>query len=228
MDDTLYQSEKFKEIYDYAVYSSVSEKSHLSLDTAQEYFENKRTEVYQSTGLFPGKTQTLFLYYGVSIDYLEQKKLEAIQKMGMPILNSPEQSLRLKKAILSLSSRYWSVILTNNHKSITNRVLEQIGLEDVFDRIYTLNDMPEELSARVKAPDLPADKTDEKVLSYIKPSLSRLQSILEDYQIEPQNCMSIGDRYYIDHVYAEHLGMRIFLVNSVEDVITACRLLSDE
>jgi FMN phosphatase YigB (HAD superfamily) len=117
-------------------------------------------------------------------------------------------------------------LYTNNHRNIAKLILEKLTLENVFERIYTVDDMPVNLKTRIKK-GKKINKTDKKVFKYIKPSKWRLKKILEDFNADPYNCLSIGDRYYIDIKISEELGMKAFLVNSVDEVIQVCTILKN-
>ncbi len=219
MDDTLYTSPELKRTFTRSVNLCVANKLNLTLIEAMEHFKSTREKAKNATGIMPGRTTTLYTYYGVSIKEFEDYKLELIEGSKLPQINTPELNNELGVLLKKISQKYNTAVFTNNHKSLTEMILNEIGIFDIFNRIYTLNDMPDELLTKRKKTDQSLNETDEKILSYIKPSKTRLKSIMSDFNLTPESCISVGDRYHIDHIYAKEMGMQTVLVNGVEDVI---------
>mgnify|MGYP001544166998 CR=1 FL=1 len=225
MDDTLYTSNALRDMFHRAVYMCVADKTNLDLSEAKIHFNKTREQTEKTTGKLPGKTATLYLYYGISIKEFEKYKMKVLDGRDFPNLNTPEINWQLSALFKKVRLKFYTAVFTNNHKSLTNIILNKLGLENIFDRIYTLDDMGEELLHRVKHPDMPLEELDEQILSYIKPSKIRLEQIMKEFNLPAKDCVSIGDRYHIDLVYAEELGMDTEKVENVTDVLKFLRTL---
>lgn len=222
LDNTLYKNEHFTQMFRNSVYNSVCKAINVSYEKAKNIFEKKRLEIKKETGLKPGTTKTLYLHFGISIDDFENEKLKEIEKHPLPYLNSEDTNLALKDMLIKLTKNNKLIVFTNNHKRIANMILSRLDLDNFFDKLYSLNDMSTELSAHRKIVGEPISEIDKKIISFIKPSKERLEQIIKDYNIESTNCISIGDRFDIDLVYAEELGMKTILVRSVQELIQKC------
>jgi len=109
---------------------------------------------------------------------------------------------KLRNSLISLQE-FSLGIVTNNPVSIAKRTLACLGVEDCFSALVGLD-----------------------TLMIAKPHKLPFIKITELLNKNPENCVSIGDRYEIDLEIPLEMGMGGILVKSVEDVYALPRILS--
>lgn len=113
-----------------------------------------------------------------------------------------EPDAALAAALGRLAARYALALVTNNPRSVGQKGIEALGVEDFFKAVVGLDD-----TMRSKPDPAP----------YL-----RAASALG---LEPATCVSIGDRPDVDLAPALSLGMGAILVDGVEDVYRLPELL---
>jgi phosphoglycolate phosphatase/putative hydrolase of the HAD superfamily len=228
LDNTLYESRNFVKAFNRAVYKCISDTKNISLKDAEKDLKKARKIIQEQYCVYPGKTTALYLGYGVSVNRFEEYKLNMLSEEGSFSFNSKRFNKKLKDILLKLKSHYNLVLYTNNHKSLTDMVLNNTGLDSCFDKIYTINDIPRKLWDKARKPFSPLDEDDAIFLSFIKPSEKRLKEIAGDFKTELKDCISIGDRYKIDLMIPEALGMKTICIKKVKSILLECENLYNE
>ncbi len=101
-----------------------------------------------------------------------------------------------------LSKRFPLYVYTNNNLGLTTRILELLGLADLFSAIFTIDD------------DWRA-----------KPDEERLGQILARIGRAPAEVLFVGDRYDVDLRLPEQTGCPIFLSRSVDQLLRLAGLI---
>ncbi len=121
----------------------------------------------------------------------------------------PEEFLtpdeRVIRLLYSLGSRYGLFIYTNNNVSLSNRVMEAIGVSGMFRRVFTIED-----SWRPK------------------PDRLALEGVYRAMGKMPGECMFIGDRYDVDLRLPAASGSSVFLCAGPEDLFPLNKILHEE
>jgi L-threonylcarbamoyladenylate synthase len=86
-------------------------------------------------------------------------------------------------------------VVTNNHRKNTEETLACLGILEYFDEIMTLSE-----SRR------------------FKPSRELYRDMAQRLNVDPAECLSIGDRYHLDLEPAAAVGMQTFLVRGSGDL----------
>lgn len=95
-----------------------------------------------------------------------------------------------------LAERRALYIYTNNNRTLTGRILDTLGIPDVFRKIFTIEDFWRP-----------------------KPDRSVLDRILNIISMNPDKCLFIGDRYDIDLRIPAEMGCQVYLVSAVQDLM---------
>ncbi|MCL2192831.1 MAG: HAD family hydrolase [Treponema sp.] len=140
-----------------------------------------------------------FVTFGVGIE-------ESV-KWRNELLN-PERYLgedaRLRFTLENLANRFIMVIVTNNPVHIAQRTLDALGVGDMFHAIVGLD-----------------------TCGVSKPHREPFMKAAALCGVEPEACLSVGDRYDIDIALPLELGMGGILVDGVEDVYKLPELLAE-
>ena len=117
----------------------------------------------------------------------------------------PEEILkrdeRVPELLKRLSARFQLHLYTNNNRDLSERIMAQIGVTGLLDRIFTIEEYW-----------LP------------KPDLRVISDILEKTGIKPAEALFVGDRYQVDLAFPESLGCAIFESRTVEELLTLAQL----
>lgn len=110
-----------------------------------------------------------------------------------------ERVIRMMKQLACRLSLY---IYTNNNHALTARILKHLGLDDVMNGIYAIDDTWR-----------------------AKPDESLVTKILETIRLAPHQALFVGDRYDVDLRVPEQLGCPVYLSQSVEQLLRLEELL---
>ena len=112
----------------------------------------------------------------------------------------PEAFLTRDERVIALLERLAHRIplylFTNNNRGLTTRIIDYLGLNGLFRRIYTIDDT-------WKA----------------KPDEEMLDCILADAELMPAQALFVGDRYDVDLRLPEQRGCPVYLSQSVEQLL---------
>jgi putative hydrolase of the HAD superfamily len=110
---------------------------------------------------------------------------------------------RVTALLTALAKRFELYIYTNNNRTLTERILQEIGLAGLFARIFTIEDFWR-------------PKPDREVLNHI------FATILKN----PEECLFVGDRYDVDLKLPTEMGCSSFLVTNIQSLLELETFLS--
>jgi putative hydrolase of the HAD superfamily len=87
-------------------------------------------------------------------------------------------------------------LFTNNNRALTTRIIDLLGISDVFRRIYTIDDTWKG-----------------------KPDEGALDRILEETGLQASQALFVGDRYDTDLRLPEQRGCPVYLSQSIEQLL---------
>ncbi len=105
--------------------------------------------------------------------------------------------LKLQKALETLSKKYRLICVTNNPVLPAQKTLVALGIDKIIPKIIGLD-----------------------ICKKSKPAKEPFILAAAECGVEPDECLSIGDRYDLDIAPALELGMQGLLVKGVEDIYT--------
>jgi len=188
MDGTLYSNRRLDRLYAQSSIDLIVQRKKVTLSAGKLLFQNKETELQARLGFQPSKLFTLS-QLGIS-DLVWARSTGRI-----PVANVLKPARRLIATLRELSRHFRLAVVTNNHRENTMATLDVLGVTAFFDEIMTLSE-----SRRFKpAPEL-------------------YREIAERLAVRPEDCLSVGDRYDLDLAPAAAVGMRILLVEGMQDV----------
>ncbi len=104
--------------------------------------------------------------------------------------------------LTGLGRRFPLYIYTNNNCSLTDRIMQALGVKHLFTRIFTIED-----SWRPK------------------PDRGAIEALLAEIGRDPGECLFVGDRYDIDLRLPKELGATVHLVQQVDDLLALNRYI---
>lgn len=196
LDGTLYTHEGIaKEIWQ-AACSLIASSRGISLSAAQELLKKARKALEEVYDEEPTLTNTC-LELGIEVADLHR----AFQTNVRPdrYLKSDPVLFALLDSLRDDCDLY---LYTNNNLPLSQKILALLGVEELFERLYTIE------FSWVPKPD--------------KESLSR---ILEDIGGEPESFLFVGDRRQVDLKGPEALNIPTLLVSEVSDLLQIHKLM---
>ncbi len=180
MDGTLYHDEVINQRYRQAALDLLVERFSITATEAKARFDEQRKRMTAQNGYKPSITRSL---HGLGIDWPDWNR-EALARLEIEDRLRPDH--HLAQGLKSLRSRVKLSVVTNNSGPMTKKTLRYLGLSDCFDDVVSIT-----VSEHMKP--------DEAIYHC---ALSRLG--LSD---KGANCLVVGDRYEIDLLPGENLGM---------------------
>jgi len=196
LDGTLYVSERFEQV----VWESASRYAGDLLGVAADEGGRQITALRQRLTEERGTLQTLAVAIeaiGGTVPELHRRFAEELEP-GQHIEPDP----RVPPLIESLGQRYTSWLLTNNNRTLTDKILTALGLERAFERVITINDTWRP-----------------------KPDHSVLDELLDDLGYPPAAVLFVGDRYDIDLRLPAQRGCPVLLTKTVDELMALASLL---
>ena len=119
-----------------------------------------------------------------------------------PFLARDERVVELLKI---LGSKFGLYLYTNNNRILSASIMRHIGVAGLFSEVFTIED-----SWRPK------------------PNREALAEILLRIGRKPEECLFVGDRYDVDLRLPAEMGCAVFLVSNIEELLSLCKLMSEE
>ncbi len=196
LDGTLYTCEPLAKEIEQTAKALVAETRGLSLEQGTALLLTSRRRLSETYDEEPTLTHTL---RELGIEVAEFHR--AMQKRVRPERHLQHDPI-LYALLDSLRQECDLYIYTNNNLPLARKILALLGVEELFQRLYTI-----EFSW---AP---------------KPDRETLRRILEDIGGPPEEFLFVGDRQVVDLKPADELGIPTLLVSEAGDLLQIHKLL---
>jgi len=197
LDGTLYNSGTVRTKFAEAAYHALAKLRKISVDEARKLIEDTREKLKKEHG-FPVPYTLTLVRFGMPVEMWHKENIEYFDPREFLSANG-----ELRKMLQDMKKRFKLAILTNNNEVQANRILEALNVQDLFDRVFTYN------SFRT-----------------MKPNPKTFSEAAKAMAVEPNECLVVGDRYSVDLIPAQNLGMQIYEVKGpegIEKLVTALR-----
>lgn len=197
LDGTLYTSRDVRTKFAEAAYHALAKLKKIPVSEAKTLIENMREKLKEKHG-FPVPYTLTLIRFGMTVENWHKENIAYFDPREFL---SADRALR--KILQDMKKRFKLAILTNNNEVQANRILEALDVQDLFDRVFTYN------SFRT-----------------MKPNPKTFQEAAKAMNVLPNECLVVGDRYSVDLIPAQDLGMQIYEVKGpegIEKLVTALR-----
>ena len=134
---------------------------------------------------------------GGNLNDLHQRLSQEVHPEGVLTVDP-----RVPELLKRLAMRFQLHIYTNNNQALSARIMAQIGVTGLFEKIFTIEDFWRP-----------------------KPDRVALLGILEAIGSKPAETLFVGDRYAVDLGLPESLGCPVHEARTVEELLTLGELL---
>lgn len=119
---------------------------------------------------------------------------------------TPERLLapdrRVRELLQLLSTRFHLHLYTNNNRDLSGRIMQQIGVADMLQQVFTIEDYW-------------TPKPDRRIIN----------DILNKIGCRPFEALFVGDRYEVDLALPETMGCPVFEIHTTEELLTLADLV---
>lgn len=190
LDGTLYESPAFAASIQEAAAEYIAGIRQIPIDTARRLITKTRQELTNKHDEIP----TLSAVCGELGGTI--RELHAFFELHIhpEAYLSPDQ--RVITLMTNLYAKFPLYLYTNNNRILTNCILEQLGLQGLFKNIYAIDDT-----------------------WTAKPDCVRLEKIIAEADLRPEQALFVGDRYDVDLRLPEQLGCPVYLSKTTEQLL---------
>lgn len=199
LDGTLYVSQSFAATIQEQAAVYMAAATGISADEAQMLIDATRARLAEESGTVQTLSAVCTSLGGTVRDLHAwfEKRLR------------PEAHLMRDERVVALLShlgeRFGLYLYTNNNRVLTMRILEYLGLDGLFSRVFAIDDAWR-----------------------AKPDEGMLERILATIGRAPAEVLFVGDRYDVDLRLPEQKGCPVFLSQNVEQLLRLEELLSSD
>ncbi len=190
LDGTLYQSPDIAREIEKSAEELVAATRGLSLEQGRNLLESSRRRLAELHEEEPTLTRTC-MELGIEVrDFHLQ-----IQERVRPELYLGNDPI-LYALLDSLREHFDLYIYTNNNLHLSKKILALLGIEELFERLFTIE------------------------FTWVpKPDRQTLQRLFETVGGPPETFLFVGDRHQVDLKLAAAFGSSILLVNETADLL---------
>jgi HAD superfamily hydrolase (TIGR01509 family) len=189
LDGTLYNSTEVRDKFAEAAYHTLAKLKNIPVKDAASLIEGAREKLHKKHG-FPVPYTLTLVRFGIPVETWHEENIAFFDPRDYLCANG-----ELREMLLNLKKRCRLVILTNNNEVQTTRILEALKVGDLFDHVFTYN-----------------------TFRTMKPNPRFFKKAAKAMNVAPGECLVVGDRYSVDLIPAQDLGMKIYEVKGPEDI----------
>ncbi|GFO55821.1 haloacid dehalogenase [Geomonas sp. Red276] len=196
LDGTLYQNEQMGDQVNLSACRYIAQLKGVSVEEADLMLEEARASL---AGLAATLSQAV-ISLGGNMHDLHERMAREVRPEGL--LAEDERVVDLLR---DLAGRFEIHIYTNNNRSLSARIMKIIGVAELFDKVFTIEDFWRP-----------------------KPDEEALTSILDAIGKKAEETLFVGDRYQVDLALPATLGARVFESCTIEQLLGLREFLEKE
>ncbi len=189
LDGTLYSSTEVQQKFAEAAYHALAKMKSIPVDEAKRLIEETRANLHKQHG-FPVPYTLTLKRFGMDIEDWHRVNIAYFDPRDYLSRNG-----ELREMLFELRKRCRLAILTNNNEVQAGRILQALHADDLFERVFTYN-----------------------TFRTMKPNPQFFKKAAKAMGVTPEECLVVGDRYSVDLIPAQNLGMKIYEVKGPDDI----------
>lgn len=190
LDATLYEDPRLGEAVNVEAHAYIAEMCGIDQQMAVELLQRTKDRLTLERGI----TGTLSLAIGelgLDLPALHRRFAERIEPA--PFLPRDERVVTLLR---ELAGHYALVLYTNNNRTLSAKIMQSLGVAELFSRVFTIEDTWRP-----------------------KPDRGTLEMIFTAIDRRPDQCLFIGDRYDVDLRLPREMGAQVYLVAGLAELL---------
>ncbi|HJV34153.1 HAD family hydrolase [Geomonas sp.] len=195
LDGTLYQNERMGEQVNLAACNYIASLKGVSVEEADSMLREARYRMAGSGGTLSRAVESL----GGNLRGLHQQLSQDVHPEGVLTVDP-----RVTAMLRALATRFAVHIYTNNNRSLSARIMKEIGVVGLFGKVFTIEDY-----------------------WHPKPDQDALLGILEAIACRPEETLFVGDRFEVDLALPAKLGCRIYEACTADQLLELSRLVEE-
>ena len=199
LDGTLYFGSELGREIGRTAYRYIAGIKGTDESTARQLVRSTRARISEEQGIEASLSITC-IALGGDLKELHRSFSDSIE---------PERFLTRDEKVVelleSLSSRFPLYIYTNNNRSLSERIMNTIGVSHLFRTVFTIEDT-----------------------WHPKPDRQTLERIFAETGLIPEETLFAGDRYDIDLRLPQEMGATVRLIGSLDDLMALESLCARE
>ncbi|HJV66080.1 MAG TPA: HAD family hydrolase [Geomonas sp.] len=196
LDGTLYNNARMGELVNLGACNYIAHLNGVSVEQADAMLREARYSMVESGGTLSRAVISL----GGNLKDLHERLSQDVTPEG--ILSVEPRVPQLLKA---LATRFAVHIYTNNNRSLSARIMKEIGVSGLFGKVFTIEDYWRP-----------------------KPDQAALQGILEAIGCRPEETLFVGDRFEVDLALPAKLGCRIYEACTTDQLAELFQLVEEK
>jgi putative hydrolase of the HAD superfamily len=190
LDATLYDDPRLGDAVHAEAYRYLAEQRGLDPAVAEELLQQTKQQFSTERGI-AGTLSLAIGALGLDLQTLHRRFAERLE----PADYLPRDE-RVVMLLQNLAQRYDLVLYTNNNRTLSAKIMQVLGITELFSRVFTIEDTWRP-----------------------KPDRETLEMILAAIGRQPAECLFVGDRYDIDLRLPRDMGAQIYLVAGLTDLL---------
>jgi putative hydrolase of the HAD superfamily len=193
LDGTLYQNERMGDQVNLGACNYIASLKGVSVEKADSMLREARYSMVESGGTLSRAVESL----GGNLRDLHLRLSQDVTPEGVLSVDP-----RVTGMLKALATRFAVHIYTNNNRPLSARIMKEIGVGGLFEKVFTIEDYWRP-----------------------KPDRDALLGILESIACKPEETLFVGDRFEVDLALPEKLGCRIYEACTVEQLLELSQLV---
>jgi putative hydrolase of the HAD superfamily len=193
LDGTLYQEEQLGEQVSQSANRYIAELTGSTVAEAEQRLQQARDCTDGSGGTLSRAVVAL----GGNLPELHARFSRDVNPAGVL-----QADPRVRQLLTRLAEKFELHVYTNNNRELSGRIMERIGVADLFEKIFTIEDYWRP-----------------------KPDQTALAGILQSIGRSPAETLFVGDRFEVDLALPESLGCAVFETKTVAELLKLEQLL---
>lgn len=190
LDATLYDDPRLGDAVHTEAYCYLAEQRGIDPIVAEELLQQTKQRLTTERGI-AGTLSLAIGTLGLDLQTLHRRFAERLEPADY--LPRDERVVRL---LQGLAKRYELVLYTNNNRTLSAKILQVLGITQLFSQIFTIEDTWQP-----------------------KPDRSTLEMIFATICRQPAECLFVGDRFDIDLRLPQEMGAQVYLVADLTDLL---------
>ncbi len=199
LDATLYDDPRLGDAVHTEAYCYIAEQRGIDPSAAEELLQQTKRRLTTERGI-AGTLSLAIGALGLDLQALHRRFAEQLE----PADYLPRDE-RVVTLLQDLAKRFELVLYTNNNRTLSVKIMQVLGITELFSRVFTIEDTWQP-----------------------KPDRGTLEMILAAIGRQSAECLFVGDRYDIDLRLPQEMGAQVYQVAGLTELLQLAAVLKGQ